>query len=145
MHFPLGRISLAPSRGLRAPWRITHTKSWTRRRRITALGRARTKTNKVRRCVWPAFTGASAGPPILPFPSAGQFFCPEPMSASGGKADTAYCSAKSANDPKRTLKFNFENKNGAALKPRQVVMRNTMNHAACCRDNWAGCNSGIGR
>jgi hypothetical protein len=30
----------------------------------------------------------------------------------------------SAFDPKRTLKFNFENKNGAARKPRQVVMRN---------------------
>jgi hypothetical protein len=29
----------------------------------------------------------------------------------------------SAYDPKRTLKFNFENKNGAALKPRQVVMQ----------------------
>jgi hypothetical protein len=36
----------------------------------------------------------------------------------------------SAFDPKRTLKFNFENKNGAALRPRQVVMRNTMNHLA---------------
>ena len=32
-------------------------------------------------------------------------------------------SGMSAYDPKRTLKFNLENKNGAALKPRQVVMR----------------------
>jgi hypothetical protein len=28
------------------------------------------------------------------------------------------------------LKFNVENKNGAALRPRQVVMRSTMNHLA---------------
>ena len=45
------------------------------------------------------------------------------MSAFGAKADMAYCSANVRFDPKRTLKFNFENKNGAALKPRQVVMQ----------------------
>jgi len=36
----------------------------------------------------------------------------------------------SAYVPKRTLKFNLENKNGAALKPRQVVMQKTMNRLA---------------
>jgi hypothetical protein len=45
------------------------------------------------------------------------------MSAFGGKADMAYCIANVRFGSKRTLKFNFENKNGAALKPRQVVMQ----------------------
>jgi hypothetical protein len=43
--------------------------------------------------------------------------------AFGGKADMPFAVQMSAYDPKRILKFNFENKNGPALKPRQVVMQ----------------------
>jgi hypothetical protein len=50
------------------------------------------------------------------------------MSLSGAKRTCLFALQMSAFDPKRTLKFNFENKNGAALKPRQVCDAKTMNH-----------------
>jgi hypothetical protein len=48
--------------------------------------------------------------------------CGNPLSLSllGVKRTWSIALHMSANDPKRTMKFNFDNKKGAALRPRQI-------------------------